>query len=227
MLKFMSFTLAILLLLTACSSESLEEQQSPEEDSNLTKEESEKVEEEPTVDEETIDIDPYDFFMPDNSMATFLGEGNEYASFTLQTVFMDDKHIATYEDNGGTVMLKVFRIGESSVEVVKEQVEFYEEYAASSEELEALQPIRTYLTFPLEVGTVMDDWTVTQTNASVETPFENFENVIVIENEETENTINKTYFSKGYGEVKREFRMQEEGQDEFVVTSVLESVETE
>lgn len=227
MLKFLSFALAILLLLTACSSESSEEQQSPDEDSNLTEEGSENAVEEPTDEEGTGDIDPYDFFMPDASTATFLGEGNEYASFTLRTVFMDDQHISTYEDNGGTVMLKVYRVGGNTVELVKEEAEFYQDFVASSEELEALQPIRTYITLPLEVGTVIENWTVTETDATVETPFQNFENVMVLESEETGNAINKTYFAEGYGEVKREFRMQEEGQEEFVVTSVLESVEIE
>ncbi|EGA88894.1 putative lipoprotein protein [Planococcus donghaensis MPA1U2] len=227
MLKFMSFTLAILLLLTACNSESSEEQQSPEEDSNLIEEGSENAVEEQTDDEETVYIDLSTFFMPDTSTATFLGEGNEYASFTLRTVYMDDQHIATYEDNGGTVMLKVYRVGENAVELVKEQTEFYEDFVASSEELEALQPIRTYLTLPLEVGTVIENWTVTETDATGETPFQKFKNAIVLESEETENAMNKTYFAEGYGEVKREFRMQEEGQEEFVVTSVLESVEIE
>lgn len=71
---------------------------------------------------------------------------------------------------------------------------------------------------------MIEDWTVTETATTVKTPFQNFENVSVLEREETENTINKTYFAEGYGEVKREFRMQEE-QDEFIVTSVLKSVE--
>ncbi|ANU13844.1 putative lipoprotein [Planococcus halocryophilus Or1] len=221
MLKLIAFILALLLLLVACGKESSEEPNSLDEGGKLTEEGLENGE------EPEEGIDPYDFFMPDASTATFLGEGNEYASFTLRTVFLDDKHIATYEDNGGTVVLKVYRIGDNSVELVKEQAEFYEDFAASSEELEALQPIRTYLTLPLEVGTVIGDWVVTQSNGVAATPFESFENVIVLENEETENTINKTYFAEGYGEVKREFRMLEEGQDEFIVTSVLESVEME
>jgi len=225
MQKLIAFILSVLLLLVACGTESSEEPNSPDEDGKLTEEGSEngeKPEEQPAA-----NVDPHDFFMPDASIATFLGEGNEYASFTLRTVYMDDQHIATYEDNGGTVILKVYRVGENEVELVKEQAEFYEDFVASSDELEALQPIRTYLTLPLEVGTVIEDWTVTETATTVKTAFQNFENVSVLESEETENTINKTYFAEGYGEVKREFRMQEEGQQEFVVTSVLESIDLE
>lgn len=222
-----TFVCIFLLLLTACGTNSSYEQNLPELDNQVTEENEKDPVGESTSEEESATEEPFEFFMPDASTATFLGEGNEYASFTLRTVYLDDEHIATYEDNGGTVTLKVYRISDNAVELVKEQAEFYEEFTTSSEELEALEPIRTYLRFPLEVGMVIDDWAVTEKNANVETPFENFENVIVLENEEAENILNKTYFVEGYGEVKREFRMQEEGQDEFVVTSVLESIEME
>lgn len=222
-----TFVCILILLLTACGTNSLSEQNPPELDNDVTEDNKKDPVGESTSEEELAIEDPFEFFMPDASTATFLGEGNEYASFTLRTVYLDEEHIATYEDNGGTVILKVYRIGDNAVEIVKQQAEFYEEFTASSEELKTLQPIRTYLTFPLDVGMVISDWTVTEKNANVETPFENFENVIVLENEEAKNTLNKTYFAEGYGEVKREFRMQEEGQVEFVVTSVLESIEME
>jgi len=174
-----------------------------------------------------VTLDPSAYFMPDGSTASFLGEGNEYASFTLRTDYLEDDHVAVYEDNGGTVMLKVYRLGEDAIELVLEQGEFYEDYAATAEELEALEPIRTYLSFPLETGTAIGQRTVVETDAVVETPFQDFEQVTVLESEETEGSVAKTYFAEGYGEIKREFRMQEEGQDEFVVTSVLEELETE
>lgn len=220
--KLLLFSLVVLVMMTACGKED-PEVQSPTE-TTVTEDNSEQAVDEPSVEQE---VDPADFFMPDASIASFLGEGNEYASFTLRTVYMDATHVAVYEDNGGTVMLKVYRIGKDEIVLVKEQAEFYEEYTATAEELEALEPVRTYLAFPLEAGDVVDEQTIFETDALVETPFKKFEQVIVLEREETDDSVNKTYFAKGYGEIKREFRMQEEGQEEFVVTSVLEDIKTE
>lgn len=223
-------SLAMVLLMGACGNEEPEVPTPPESDAGITAEDPERAEEavgEPAAEEEEAMADPYEYFMPDGSAASFLGEGNEYASFTLRTVYLEGEHVAVYEDNGGTVMLKVYRLGEDIIELVLEQGEFYEDYTATAEELDALKPIKAYLIFPLKTGTVIGEQTVTATDAAVETPYENFEQVVVLESEETEGAIVKTYFAEGYGEIKREFRMQEEGQEEFVVTSVLEKIETE
>ena len=230
MTRLMVYSLALLLLLGACGTEEPEVQIPPGSDTNITADDPEQTEEavnEPASEEEAVTLDPYAYFMPDGSTASFLGEGNEYASFTLRTDYLEDDHVAVYEDNGGTVMLKVYRLEEDTIELVLEQGEFYEDYTATAEELEALEPIRTYLTLPLESGAIIGEWTVVETDAAVETPFENFEQVIVLESEGADGSIVRTYFAEGYGEIKREFRMQEEGQEEFVVTSVLEELETE
>ncbi|WP_223634259.1 hypothetical protein [Planococcus sp. 4-30] len=228
--RLLSCSLALVLLLGACGNEEPEVQIPPGSDTNITADDPERAEEavsEPASEEEAATVDPYDYFMPDGSTASFLGEGNEYASFTLRTVYLEGEHVAVYEDNGGTVALRVYRLSEDAIELVEEQVEFYEDYTATREELEALEPIRTYLTFPLESGTVIGERTVVETDATVETPFKNFEQVVVLEREGEEDSLSRSYFAEGYGEIKREYRMQEEGQEEFVVTSVLEELETE
>ena len=228
--RLVIWSFALILFMGACGTEDPEVQIPPGSDTNVTADDPERAEEaadEPAAEEEIATVGPYDYFMPDGSTATFLGEGNEYASFTLRTVYLEGEHIAVYEDNGGTVMLKVYRLSKEKIDLVLEQGEFYEDYSATAEELEALGPIRTYLTFPLEIGTVIGERTVIETDAIVETPFENFEQVTVLESGGEEGSIVKTYFAEGYGEVKREFRMQEEEQEEFVVTSVLEKIETE
>ncbi len=217
-------SLALILVMGACGNEDPEVQIPPGSDTNVTADDPERAEE--AVDE-PANVDPYSYFMPDGSRATFLGEGNEYASFTLRTVYLEGEHVAVYEDNGGTVMLKIYRLNEETIDLVMEQGEFYEDYSAAAEELEALEPIRTYLRFPLEIGTDIGERTVIETDAIVETPFKDFEQVTVLESEGEEGSIIKMYFAEGYGEVKREFRMQEEEQEEFVVTSVLEKVEME
>ncbi|WP_298827038.1 hypothetical protein [uncultured Planococcus sp.] len=228
--RLISCSAALVLLLGACGNEEPEVQIPPGSDTNITADDPERAEEavsEPASEGEATTVDPYDYLMPDGSTASFLGEGIEYANFTLRTVYLEGEHVAVYENNGGTVALRVYRLSEDAIELVEEQVEFYEDYTATREELEALEPIRTYLTFPLESGMVIGERTVVETETTVETPYKNFEQVVVLESKGEQDSLSRSYFAEGYGEIKREYRMQEEGQEEFVVTSVLEELETE
>lgn len=58
------------------------------------------------------------FFPPDGSTAYFQGEGNEFAGYTLRTTFLDAEHIAQLEDNGGVVLLKIYRITNTTIDLV-------------------------------------------------------------------------------------------------------------
>lgn len=170
-------------------------------------------------------VDPYDYFLEDGSIARFEGYGNEFAEFTLKTNYMEANHVATYEDNGGTVVLKVFRLHEDRIELVKQEGEFYDDYTASFEELEALEVISTYLEFPIEEGQEIGDATVVETGTSLETPYQNFDDVFVLESMTEDGSINRNYFVEGYGEVKREFRANADDSDEMAITSTLASIE--
>lgn len=170
-------------------------------------------------------VDPYDYFLEDGSIARFEGYGNEFAEFTLKTDYMEANHVATYEDNGGTVVLKVFRLHEDRIELVKQEGEFYDDYTASFEELEALEVISTYLEFPIEEGQEIGDATVVETGTSLETPYQNFDDVFVLESMTEDGSINRNYFVEGYGEVKREFRANADDSDEMAITSTLASIE--
>lgn len=232
-----SGAMVLLLLLGACGNEELEEPavQSPPGSDTVTGEDPEETEqpEEPAdSDQEAAEeepdneaLDPLSFFMADGTTAHFEGAGNEFAALTVRTEYLEEDYVALYEDNGGTTFLRVYRISEDRVDLVKEEGEFYDDYAPATEELDVLEAISTYLEFPLEEGGAVGDKTVIQTGATVETPYETFEDAIVLEKQESETTTNTWYFVEGYGEVKREFVTQEEGEEEFSVTSSLESIE--
>ncbi|MBU9673669.1 hypothetical protein KQ939_05260 [Planococcus sp. CP5-4] len=170
-------------------------------------------------------VDPYDYFLEDGSIARFEGFGNEFAEFTLKTDYMEANHVVTYEDNGGTVVLKVFRLHDDRIELVKQEGEFYDDFTASFEELEALEVISTYLEFPIEEGQEIGDATVVETGASLETPYQNFDDVFVLESMTEDGSINRNYFVEGYGEVKREFRANADDLEELAITSTLASIE--
>ena len=65
---------------------------------------------------------------------------------------------------------------------------------------------------------------VIELDVTVETPFETFDNAVVLEQASEGGGINRSYLVEGYGEVKREFIMEEEAET-FTVTSSLESIE--
>lgn len=164
------------------------------------------------------------YFMDDGTTAYFKGEGNEYAQLSKRTVHLEGDHIAVYEDNGGTVMLNVYRIQGEAVDLVKEEPEFYEEYEPTLEELQALEPIARAFEVPIEVGDRVDGMLVKELGVQVETPYQSFDDAILLENKTEEGTLSRSYWVKGFGEVKREFIM-EDGESEFVVTSSLEKIE--
>lgn len=177
-------------------------------------------------DDQPVAIDPYDYFLADKSTAHFEGSGNEFAEFTLKTDYLEANHIATYEDNGGTVMLKVYRLHDDRIELVKQEGEFYDEYTASFEELEALDVMSTYLEFPIEEGQEIGNATVVETGASVETPYQKFTDVFVLESLAAEgSSINRNYFVEGFGEVKREFFANPDDSKDMAITSTIASIE--
>lgn len=209
------------------AAEEAAEEETPEdaeEDSAVEEPAEEPAEEEAAENADPIEMNPFAFIMENGTTAHFKGEGNEFAEIDLRTDYLDDEHIAVYEDNGGTTMLSVYRVSEDKIELVKEEPEFYEEYEASSEELQALEPISVYMEFPIVEGDAIDGRVIVETGATVETPYSTFENVIVFESKGDDGSINRTYFAENYGEVKREFIMEENG-EAMTVTSTLESIE--
>lgn len=159
----------------------------------------------------------------DGAVKHFEGEGNEYAELTVEVEHLDEKHVAMYEDNGGTRVLRIYRVSEQQIDLVLEQPEFYDMYGGDPTGLDV---ISTYLKFPLEAGQTSSLGEIVEVDATVETPYRTFEEVVIFESEEQEGSVNRYYFVEGYGEVKREFIMDtEEGEMDFTVTSALESIE--
>lgn len=168
-------------------------------------------------------LQAYDFFMKDGTTAHFEGKGNEYADLTVRTKYLKDNHVALYEDNGGTVVLRVYRLSKNRIELVKWEAEFYKEYNPTSKQLRALKPISVYMKFPIKKGDIIDGRKIVSTNATVTTPYKKFKKAFVFESKSKDGAINRTYFVKGFGEVKREFILKQ-GKDTFKVTSSLKSI---
>lgn len=212
-MKWMPFLVAGVALMTGCRNDVQEPV--PVEEA--------VIDEEPIIDREAdipSKVDLSSYFLKDGQVAHFAGEGNEYASYTARTVWHDDRHVTVYEDNGGTVMARTFRIEDERIVVVREEGEQYADYTPSNGELESLKPLYTYLQLPLEAGELFDGWTVTDDSASVETPLQTFDHAIVLKKTGEHGSIMRSYFAKGFGEVKREVVL-----DDSVVSSMIEKIE--
>lgn len=164
------------------------------------------------------------FFMPDNTIAQFKGEGNEYASYSLTTLFPYENYVTTYEDNGGTVVQRIYNIQDNKISLIVEIGEAYNPTIPSITELQAMQEIEVYLATPLEVGATFNDWKITSTTDTLETALQTFYQVIVMEKKNEDGSTMRKYFKENFGEIKREFIIQE-GDEQFIVSSVIESVE--
>lgn len=164
-----------------------------------------------------------DFFLPNNTTATFRGEGNEYASYTLRTIHPYDNYVITYEDNGGTIVHRIYRLTEENIGLLAENGEAYTEGIPTLKSLEAMDIIDIYMATPIEVGTEFNEWKIVSIDETVETKVQRYEGVIAIERTEAPGNVTRKYFAKGVGEIKSEFIMPAEDED-ITVTSVIDNI---
>ena len=221
--------LILFLLLSACSQDAVESPSVSNTPPSAEEEQLDEVIEEPEDDVAEPEPEPSkiqlsNFFMQDGVTAMYLGEGNEYASYRARTQWHNDHTVSIFEDNGGTTFLRTYRISDESIDLIQEQGEFYDEFNPTDEELQALPKLSTFLKLPIEPGENIDDWEVISVNETIDTPFQVFEQVILLEKSDDTGAIQRRYIVEKYGEIKREFIMNEED-IEFIVTSTLESVE--
>ncbi|UZM97644.1 hypothetical protein OL548_21460 [Lysinibacillus sp. MHQ-1] len=165
---------------------------------------------------------PYSpFFPPDGSIAYFQGEGNEFATFTLQTTYLDPQHIAQVEDNGGVTLLKIYRITDSKIELIYREPVDSNPRLPSSTEVAAYPVLETVLQQPIQVGTSFQGWTIQSITAKVDTGTKVYSNVIQVTRTEDQFTTTN-YFAQGVGLIKKEDRMESDQEQPFVVTSTLQ-----
>lgn len=185
--------------------------------------------EETPVGEENKDtaFDLKKYFKPDKSTATFLGEGNEFATYTEKTTWISDQYVGTIIDNGGVTTMTIYKISTDTIEkIFFEPIDVPAEEATfpDLEQLESMQPLETYLATPIKEGTTFGKWTIVEVGTTLETPYKTFENVFVIEDVQ-EDYVNRKYFAENYGDIKSEFIMQTDEDEPFIVTSTLEKME--
>ena len=244
MKKFSTFVLIILTLLviSACSKSTGEDvttpdnsgssgEQSPVEDAKneasedtTTLDKGEDTEEDSENTEASLkEPDMMDYFLPDSSKAHYEGVGNEYAELDVNVSHPYKDIVMVYENNGGSMVRKIYKVEKDRILKLDESPVDFEENAPPIAELKKLETKGVYLQKPFEVGASFEKWTIIDIDATVETPYRTFEHALVIE-EKGNDFTNRKYFAEGFGEVKRESIMEMDGEDDFVVTSSVDSV---
>ncbi|WP_301109288.1 hypothetical protein [Sporosarcina sp.] len=172
-------------------------------------------------DAEKTDVSLLDYFLPDGSSAHYKGDGNEFAELDITVDSPAEDYVVVHENNGGSFIQKVYKLEGDEIKILQEQPVEIKAEVPNGEDLKAMQPIGIYLNGPIEKGTVFEDWKIIETDASVETPYQEFNDAVVLE-QKGDDIINRKYLVKGFGEVKRESIMTTN--KDFVVTSSLETV---
>lgn len=178
---------------------------------------------ETTADPQAIPDTLLDYFPPDDTSVYYEGVGNEFAQMANTISRPAPDYVVIRENNGGSYIQKVYKLEGDQIQLVKEEPVDFNVLLPTPAELDAMVPIRTYLKEPIQVGTTFDDWTIIEVGASLQTPYQQFDDVVVVEQVDSD-FVNRIYLAEGFGEVKRESIMTIAGEPDYVVTSTLENM---
>ncbi len=155
-----------------------------------------------------------------NTMYTYYGEGNEYASFNMSFDAFNEARVQTRSNNGGTEKVDVIEINNGRLTRIFSRDECYYRENFLSKEPEMRDVL---LMEPLVIGT---EWTasdgrrryISGTDVKVITPAGTFHAVEVIT--EGDNDKNVDYYAPGSGLVKTVW----ESQEGYMVSSTLSQI---
>lgn len=233
LLRLTVLSMASIFLITACTNNKPQNEPEQNSDAPVTTPEETPGDNIPDKDEpsensgEEVDISLFGLFLPDGTHAHYKGDGNEFAELDIEVTKIDDTYVIIDENNGGVLLRTVYGIQDDRIVTLSEEPIDLDEPLPSMDDLAQLEPIEIYFQQPVEEGSTFGDWTIVETTATVETPYKTFDNAIVVVEMKDEGFINRKYFVTNYGEVKRESIMKADGNGEqdFIVTSTLESIE--
>jgi hypothetical protein len=176
----------------------------------------------PNIDEQAVTL--LDFFPNKPIEKQFHGIGNEFAQYSETFYKKEGDYYPAIVDNGGTRMLRIYRVTEKEISLVYEQPEFYKETIPSISSLEADFQDKLLLALPLKVGKTTDDWKIVSLSENVTVPFGDFSDAIVLEKTNEDGTINRQYWVEEYGKVKDEYSQKDENGNLFEVSSELKTI---
>jgi hypothetical protein len=189
---------------------------------NVNNSKNEQKPPQPNVEEQTVSL--LDYFPNELIEKQFQGIGNEFAQYTETIYEKDGDYYPAIVDNGGTRILRIYRVTDKEISLVHEQPEFYEDTIPSIASLESAFQDKPLLTLPLEIGRMMGDWKLVSLSETVTVPFGTFSDVIVLEKTNEDGSINRQYWVEEYGKVKDEYSQKDENGNVFEVKSELDTI---
>ena len=161
------------------------------------------------------------YFRKTGDVAYFVGKGNEFASYKLETTWLDEHYIQTVIDNGGGITQEIYRITANEIQLIYNEIIESIPIQFELNDLEKLPVISVILQGPLENGKTFNGKTISLPEV-VETPIGIFENAVKV-SEQYDGGINHTYYVPNEGIVKRVHSFNDGGE----VISELSSVVNE
>lgn len=203
MKKLVSLTLLVFLIFISiyaagCSKPSVPEKQKPQTEEPKTQE--------PKTEVPKQNLSPADYFpLTLGSTWDYEGEGNEYAAFTREVIFVEGDRAQIREGNGGTVSASVFQTSTEAVTRIFFKGEEYDkDNFLNTEPKDKIVILKA----PLQVGTKWDDPNgsreIVDIKARVETPAGIFEDCVKVKIATKDSTL-YDYYKKDVGLVLREF----------------------
>ncbi|NTW05287.1 MAG: hypothetical protein HGA27_04100, partial [Peptococcaceae bacterium] len=143
------------------------------------------------------------------SIWEYQGDGNEYASFKREVIFSAGTRYQIKEDNGGTVMAKIYEITDDSITLVFSEGEVYKNTnLLNSQANENILILKTPLITGNKWQTKEGSREIMATNAEITTPLGTYANCIKVKITDQYSTSYE-YFKEGVGMVYREFNFEE------------------
>ncbi|MHC0035470.1 hypothetical protein [Pseudoneobacillus sp. C159] len=166
-----------------------------------------------------------DYFPTSQLEKSFLGKGNEFAQYTETFYENTDNYYPSIVNNGGTRILRVYKVTEDEITIVYEQPEYYEETIPSISSLEPNFISKPLLATPIKFSKKVGDWKVISLSETVTVPYGEYANVILLEMLNEDGSINRQYWAPKLGKIKDEFIQNGEDGTTYEVTSELQSVQ--
>ena len=165
------------------------------------------------------EILPADYFpMTPGSTWSYIGEGNEFASYTQTVLYNECSYFQVSKNNGGTVSSMVYYVSDIDVRLVLSKGEEYEMANLISE---APNTDEIILMAPIEPGTEWGSESIKRKIVSVDeskyTSAGLFEDCLMVRSDYPDSYI-IDYYALGVGLVYSEFHS-----GDYIVTSSLES----
>ena len=222
------------LCLTGCNSQtpSVQPEKNPEKTDQQentdyqTNESNSKSNESQTDEVPNHEVELQRYFPKESTKKYFKGSGNEFASEAETVYTKEEDYLFTTVENGGTRILRIYKLTQNGIYIVFEEPEFYESELPELEALKHRFIEQAVLTNPLEKGRVVNGWEIKEIHSTLSVPFGELTDVVVLEKVHPDSGgMTRQYWAPEWGLVKKEFYYEEEIGEEMLVTTELEKVE--